>query len=335
MTDPFHPTLESEKAVAMLLKTVFFAMLLAAGAAAAADVFPERPVRLIVPFTAGGTTDVNARAIGAQLERQLGQPFVVDNRAGANGIIATDLVVKSAPDGHTLLYTSSAVALNPSMYRKLPYDTLKDLAPVTRVASAVGFLVVANLNLSANNARELVALSKTGAKVAFGSAGIGNPLHLAGEVFMFRTGAQMLHVPYKGISLALNAVMGNEVQLVFLPPTIAVPQIKAGKVKALGFSGQSRWPLLPEVATLGESIPGLQIPAGWDAVFAPAATPANLVTKLQTELRKAVQAPKVREQFIAGGYDPLGESPEVFRKFFLSEIRRYADIIREAKIQPE
>jgi tripartite-type tricarboxylate transporter receptor subunit TctC len=301
----------------------------------AAQTFPNRPVRLIVPFAAGGTTDVNARTIGAQLERQLGQPFVVDNRVGANGIIATGIVAKSAPDGYTLFYVSSAIALNPSMYRNLPYDTTKDLAPVTRVASAVGFLLVVNNALPVNSARDLVALSKTGEKIAFGSAGIGNPLHLAGEVFKFRTGAQMLHVPYKGIALALNALIGNEVQVVFLPPTIAVPQIKAGKVRALGFSGAARWSLLADVPTLSESVPGLQIPAGWDAVFVPARTPPELIAKLQTEFRQAVNVPRIREQLVAGGYDPIGESPDAFRRFFLSEIRRYAEIIREAKIQPE
>ena len=317
---------------AVLLTTLAFAL----GASAWGQPYPNRPIRLVIPFPAGGTTDINLRTITVQLERQIGQLLVVDNRGGANGIIGTDIVAKAAPDGHTLLYVSSSISLNPSMYRKLPYDTLKDFTPVTQVASAVGFLLIVSPSLPANSLSELIALAQgKDSKVAFGSPGYGNSLHLAAEVFKLRTGTQMLHVPYKGLAMALNAVIGGEVQVVFLPPTIAVSQVKVGKVRALGFSGTARWALMPDVPTLAETVPGLYIAAGWDGLFAPARIPTQIVARLQTEFHQAVQAPKVREYLVSGGYDPLGSTPGEFRKFFHSEIKRYAEIVREAKIQPE
>ncbi len=313
-------------------------LLVAAGgvhAAPEAQDFPTRPMRLVVPFPAGGTTDVNARTISGQLERQLGQAIVVDNRVGANGIIATELVARAAPDGHTLLYVSSSISLNPSIYRKLPYDTVREFAPVTLAASAVGFLVVTTAALPVASVKELVALSRTPeAKLAFGSPGYGNSLHLAGEIFKLRTGANLLHVPYKGIALALNAVIGNEVQLVFLPPTIAVPQVKAGKARAIAFTGPQRWNVLPDVPTLAETIPGFQIQAGWDGVFAPARTPAPVIERIQQEFARALQTPKVRDYLVSGGYEPSGSTPAEFKAFFQSEMKRYEAIVKQAGIKP-
>lgn len=298
--------------------------------------FPRRPLRLVIPFPAGGTTDVNARVVAGQMDRLLGQPAVVDNRVGANGIIATELVARAAPDGHTLLYVSSSISLNPSIYKKLPYDTLRDLAPVTSVAAAAGFLMVAGPSLAATSVKELIALAKMPeSKVNFGSPGYGNSLHLAGEVFKLRTGTQMLHVPYKGIGIALTAVMAGEVSLAFMPPTIAVPQVKSGRARALAFTGPARWGLMPEVPTLSEAIPGFTIAAGWDGLFAPSRVSSETILKIQRAVRAALQDPKVREVLVAGGYDPVGSSPEEFQKFFLGEMKRYADIVREAKIQPE
>ncbi len=290
----------------------------------------------MIPFPAGGTTDVNARVVAGQLERQLGQPAVVDNRVGANGIIATELVARAAPDGHTLLYVSSSISLNPSIYKKLPYDTLRDLVPVTSVGAAVGFLLVAGPSLPAASVKELIALAKNPeSKLTFGSPGYGNSLHLAGEVFKLRTGTQMLHVPYKGIGIALTAVMAGEVQLAFMPPTIAVPQVKSGRARALAFTGPVRWNLMPEVPTLAETVPGFTIAAGWDGIFAPARVPADTIVKIQRAIHAALQEPKVREVLISGGYEPVGSTPEEFRKFFLGEMKRYADIVRDARIQPE
>jgi tripartite-type tricarboxylate transporter receptor subunit TctC len=204
------------------------------------------------------------------------------------------------------------------------------------VAAAVGFLLVATPVLPAASVKELIALAKMPeAKLSFGSPGYGNSLHLAGEVFKARTGTQMLHVPYKGVGLALTAVMAGEVQLAFMPPTIAVPQVKAGRARALAFTGPARWALMPEVPTLSETIPGFTIAAGWDGLFAPSRVPAETIVKIQRAIRSALQEPKVREVLVAGGYDPVGSTPEEFRKFFLGEMKRYADIVRDAKIQPE
>ena len=304
--------------------------------AAWAQDFPKRPLRLVIPFPAGGTTDVNARVVAGQMDRLLGQPAVVDNRVGANGIIATELVARAAPDGYTLLYVSSSISLNPSIYKKLPYDTLRDLVPVTSVAAAAGFLMVAGPSLPVASVKELIALAKMPeSKVNFGSPGYGNSLHLAGEVFKMRTGTQMLHVPYKGIGIALTAVMAGEVNLAFMPPTIAVPQVKSGRARALAFTGPVRWGLMPEVPTLSETIPGFTIAAGWDGLFAPSRVSSETILKIQRAVRAALQDSRVREVLVAGGYDPVGSTPEEFRKFFLGEMKRYADIVQDAKIQSE
>ncbi len=301
-----------------------------------AQAYPIRPVRLVAPFPAGGTTDVNARTLIAQLERQLGQPIVVDNRAGANGIIGTEIVARAAPDGHTLLYVSSSMALNPSIYRKLPYDPVKDFVPVAQVAAMVGFLLIAHPSLPANSIRELIVVAQgKDSKIAFGSFGHGNASHLAAEVFKLHTGTQMLHVPYKGSGLAVNALLGGEVQLLFGPPTVFVEHVKAGKLRALGFSGASRWALMPEVPTLAETVPGLHITAGWDSVFAPSRVSDDIVARLSTEIRKALQTPRVREFLVNGGYEPVGSAPQEFRQFFQSELKRYAQIVRDANIQAE
>jgi tripartite-type tricarboxylate transporter receptor subunit TctC len=213
---------------------------------------------------------------------------------------------------------------------------MKDLLPVTEVAAAVGFLMVVSPSLPVNSLKELIALGRSNdAKLAFGTPGYGNSLHLAAEVFKLRTGTHMLHVPYKGVALALNAVIGGEVQIAFMPPTIAVAQVKAGKARALAFTNATRWAQMPDVPTLAETVPGLVIAAGWDGVFAPAGVPAPIVTSLQSGFSQALQAPKVREVLVTGGYDPVGSTSDEFRKFFQSEVRRYAAIVREAKIQPE
>jgi tripartite-type tricarboxylate transporter receptor subunit TctC len=298
--------------------------------------YPVRPVRLVAPFLAGGTTDVNARTLIEQLKRQFGQSIVVDNRAGANGIIGTEIVARAAPDGYTLLYVSSSMALNPSIYRKLPYDPVKDFVPVTQVAAMVGFLLIVNPSLPANSVRELIVMAQAkDSKIAFGSFGYGNASHLAAEVFKLHTGTQMLHVPYKGTAVARNGLLGGEVQLLFGPPTVFVEHVKAGKLRALGFSGTSRWAMMPEVPTLAETVPGLYITAGWDSVFAPARVSGDIISRLWTEIHKALQVPKVREFLVSGGYEPVGSAPQEFRQFFQSEMKRYAQIVRDAKIQAE
>jgi tripartite-type tricarboxylate transporter receptor subunit TctC len=301
----------------------------------AADNYPSRPVRWVVPFPAGGTTDTNARAITQQLEKQLHQVFVVDNRSGANGMIGTELVVRSPADGHTLLHVSSSIASNPHMYRKMAYDTLKDLLPVTRMASAVGFVMLTNQTFRAASVKDVIALSRKGEKIAFGSPGIGSSMHLGGELFNQKTGANLVHVPYKGVAPALTALIGNEVQIAWMPPTIAMPQLQAGKIRVIAFAGAKRWSALPDVPTISETVPGLVIPAGWDGLFAPAGVPKAIVERLQKEVSKAMAEPRVRQQLTNGGYEPNGDSPEEFAKFMRAEVARYGEITKAVGLTPE
>jgi tripartite-type tricarboxylate transporter receptor subunit TctC len=289
-----------------------------------------------VPFPAGGTTDTNLRGISAQLERQLGQAIVIDNRAGANGIIGTDIVAKSASDGHTLLYVSSSFALNPLLYKKLPYDALKDFMPVSRVAGAVGFIIAVNPASPHKTLADLIAAAKRNdAKLSYGTPGVGSSMHLGLESLKAHTGTNLLHVPYKGVAPAMSALLGNEIQVTMMPPTILVPQIKAGRIHALAFTGAARWPVLPEVPSITETLPGYTIAAGWDGLFAPARTPAAIATQLQTAFRKTLDNPKLREVLAAGGYDVVCDTPDAFRRFLQSETQRYGALVRKSNIQAE
>jgi tripartite-type tricarboxylate transporter receptor subunit TctC len=298
--------------------------------------FPSRPIRVVVPFPAGGTADTNLRGISAQLERQLGQPIVIDNRAGANGIIGTDIVAKSAPDGHTLLYVSSSFALNPLLYKKLPYDAVKDFAPVSRVAGAVGFIIAVNPVMPYKTLSDLLTAAKRNdVKLSYGTPGVGSSMHLGLESLKAHTGASLLHVPYKGVAPAMAALLGNEIQVVMMPPTILVPQIKAGRIHALAFTGAARWPMLPEIPVISETLPGYTIAAGWDGLFAPARTPAAIAHQLQTAFRKTLDNAKLREVLAAGGYDVICDAPEAFRKFLQSEMQRYGELVKKVNIQAE
>ncbi|MCC7083290.1 MAG: tripartite tricarboxylate transporter substrate binding protein [Burkholderiales bacterium] len=311
--------------------------LLTSSAAFAAEQYPNRPIRMIVPFNAGGTATVIARAIANGAEPALNQTFVVDNRGGANGIIGTQMVVNAAPDGYTLLQTTTSIAINPSVYKALPYDTLKDLEPVTMIAVGAGYVLLGSLSLGAESVKDLIALAKKPAsKVAYGSAGIGNSTHLVAEMFGRAAGVKLTHVAYKGVAPAINAVLGGEVQVMFIPPTIAVSHIKGGKVRALGFTGESRWSFLPDVPTIAESgLPGFSRKGGWHAWFAPKGTPAPILRRLQQAAHAASHNPKISNILITGGYDPLANSPEEARKFLVSEIESYAKIVKAVGIEPQ
>lgn len=305
---------------------------------AVAQTYPVRPIRLVVPFAPGGTADINSRAVAAQVERALGGNIVIDNRDGANGIIGTQIVVHAAPDGHTLLHTTTSIAINPAVQRKLPYDTLKDLEPITFVALGSGYVVVANPAFGARSMRELIELAKKDPHkpLAYGSAGIGNSTHLVTEMFSRGAGVSMTHVPYKGVAPALNAVISGEVQFMFIPPTAAVQHIKSGLLRALAFTGKSRWSVLPEVPTVMESgLPGFHKDAGWNAWFAPAKTPAAIIARLQSEVRKALEVPRVRQIFINGAYDPLANTPAEAREFMRAEVKVYGDIVRAIRLAPQ
>ena len=299
--------------------------------------YPTRPIRMIVPQPAGGTMDTNARALSEFLERALGQNIVIDNRAGANGIIAGETVAKSAPDGHTLLYTSNSFINNQIMYKKLPFDVMRDFAPITNVGNLPGYLVLVNAQLPAQSMKELIELSKSVRDpVRFGSGGIGNSQHLLGELINARSGARLMHVPYKGFAPMITALLGNEVQVAFGAPTTVIQHIKSGRVRVLAITSVKRWSGMPEVPTVAEAgIPGFAFEAAWHGMFAPAATPKAIVARLQQEVAKAIAIPKMRQLLEAGGYVPVGDTPAEFRKFLEADLKKIAEIARIANVQPE
>ena len=299
--------------------------------------YPTRPIRMIVPQPAGGTMDTNARALSEILERALGQNIVIDNRAGANGIIAGETVAHATPDGHTLLYTSNSFINNQVVHKKPPFDVLRDFAPITNVGNLPGYLVLVNAQLPAQSMKELLELSKSAREpVRFGSGGIGNSQHLLGELINARSGARLMHVPYKGFAPMITALLGNEVQVAFGAPTTVIQHIKSGRVRVLAITSVKRWSGMPEVPTVAEAgIPGFAFEAAWHGMFAPAATPAAIVARLQQEVAKAIKVPKMRELLEAGGYVPVGDTPAEFRKFLEADLKRVAEYMRIAKVQPE
>lgn len=300
--------------------------------AASAQPYPVRPIRLIVPYPAGGTADVIARGVANEVGAQLGQSFVVDNRGGANSIIGTDIVAKSTPDGYTLLHNTASFVINSSIYLKLPFDPLRDFDPVTNLVLGTGYLLVLHPAVPASTVKELVALARAG-KVSYSSPGVGNTLHLAAEMFATRAGVKLLHVPYKGVAPALNGVLAGEVQMTLIPPTIAVQQIKAGRVRAIAFTGSARFAGLPQVPIMSEAgVANLELTGAWHGWFAPAKTPPQVVLRLQQEVAHALQVPKVREMIVTGGYEPDGRSAAEFAKFLRAEYQRYAEMVRIANV---
>ena len=310
------------------------------GLAAAAQTpdYPNRPIRLVVAFPPGGNVDVFARLLARQVEAQLGQQIVVDNRAGgANGMVGYDIVAKAPADGYTLLSAAFAFVVNPALYDKLPYDTEKDFVPITNFVLGLGYVLTVNGGVPAQSVRELIALAKSrGEPFRYSSAGIGNGQHLAAELFRLKAGIPLLHVPYKGGGPALTAVVSGETQLSFPSPIPVAPHVKSGRVRALGFTGDTRVSLLPDTPTIAEAgLPGFKFDAGWHAWFAPARTPPAIINRVYAEVKKALEAPKLRETFMAGGYEPKGNTPAEFQKTFRADIKHYAAIVKAAKIEAQ
>ena len=315
---------------------LLLALAVAATSDAHAQVFPARPMRVVVPFPAGGNVDTYIRQLARQMELSMGQSLVVDNRGGANGIVGCDIVAKAVPDGYTILATSIAFAVNPAMYKKLPYDSEKDFTPITNYANGLGYVLAAHPSVPATNMKELIALAKK-QPLRYGSAGIGNGQHLAGVLLSQKAGIEMLHVPYKGGGPALTAVLGGEVHLNFPGASVAVTHIKSGKLRGIGFTGDKRISSLPDLPTIAESgLPGFNFDTGWHAMFGPPNLPAALANRFHSEVRKAFDgSASLRETFTSTGYEPAAAPPAAFDKLSKADLKRFADIVRAAKIEPQ
>jgi tripartite-type tricarboxylate transporter receptor subunit TctC len=311
-----------------------FILVPAATASAQSGDYPNRPVRMINPYAPGGAVDVIARTFSQKLNEAIGQSVVVDNRPGAGTNIGTEMVVRAAADGYTILLTSAVIATNVSLY-KLSFDPIRDLAPVSQPLQSP-FVVMINPSVPAKNMQEFLALARSrGNELTLGSAGAGTTTHLMFELLKAMGKFNMVHVPYKGGAPALNAVIGGEVQMSILPVTIVMPQAKAGRVRALAVTSAKRVEQLPELPTVAESgIPGYD-PIGWYAVFAPAGTPRAVIMRLNTEINRILQQADVKERFIANGMFPVIGPPEALRDHLKSEISRWSAVIKSTGIQPD
>jgi tripartite-type tricarboxylate transporter receptor subunit TctC len=310
-------------------------MLLSLPAMAWSQNYPNRPVRVIVPAATGGP-DIVARVVAAELQAQLGQPFVVENRPGANGIVGADAVAKSAPDGYTLMVYSAGFVVNPFIHKTMPYDTEKDFAPVTNLVSSGGLFLAVNPSVPVQSLQEFIAYAKKPeAKLAYSTPGVGNNWHLASEVFSSKIGIKMVHVPYKGGGPAVAALVAGEVQAMLVSPAPLMPHYKSKRAKVLAYSGDKRNAAAPEVPTMKEAGIDYYYDGGWFGMFAPAKTPGDVVETLAREVRAAMEKPKVRERMAQLGVEPVPGTPAEFRKFVASELRAYGEMVRLAGVQPE
>jgi tripartite-type tricarboxylate transporter receptor subunit TctC len=315
-----------------LLRLLLFAALAAAANLAAAQAWPARPLRLVVPYAAGGPIDISARLLAAKLQGPLGQPVVVENRPGAGGNIGVDLIAKGPADGYNLVMSAIAtLAINPSLYPQLPYDPLKDLSHVTLLVQVPNVLIVAN-ELPAKNVKELIALAKARpGKLDFGSGSTGSTGHLAGELFKMMTGTYMVHIPYKGSAPALADMMAGRIHLMFDNLASALPSIKADKVRALATTTRKRSSFLPDLPTLDEAgLKGFDMTTWWGVSVA-AKTPQPVVERLSAEILKAMDAPDVKERLHNMGSDaPAVRTPDQFAAFVAAELKTYTELVKRS-----
>ena len=298
--------------------------------------YPAKPIRLVVPAAPGGGADFLARIVGVKLGELVGQSVVVENRAGASGTIAADGTAKSAGDGYTVLMgQSTSIVIAPQLYPKLPYDTLRDLKPVTLVAEVPNVMVV-HPSVPANTVKELIALAKAKPEMLnFGSSGNGAPSHLAGEMFKSATGTRLVHVPYKGAGPAVNALIAGEIQVMFAPIVAVLPQVKAGRLRALGVTSAKRSAAAPDLPTLAETgLTGYEI-SSWFGLFVPASTPAAVVDKLFKETNRVLKSPDVIERFAKEGAEPVGSTPADFNNYVRTEFVKYNKVIKDNGIKAD
>jgi tripartite-type tricarboxylate transporter receptor subunit TctC len=301
--------------------------LLAAGASIAQG-YPAKPIRVVVPLAAGGPGDVLARAAGQKLAEQVGQPVIIDNRPGANTNVGTEFVAKAPPDGYTLLCTANPFTTNPALYPRLPYDPIRDFAPITSIGLTPLILVV-HPSLPVKSVKELIALAKVRpGQLLYGSAGNGSGLHLAGEMLNNAAQIKLVHVPYKGVTNAFSDLLGGQISIMFPGAPIALPQVKAGKLRALGTTGDKRTAAAPELAPIHESgLPGYEVSV-WYGMLAPAGTPASAITRLHAEISKIVQLADIKERWAALGADPFYTTPVEFAAFLKADVVKWAKVVK-------
>ncbi len=312
-------------------------MLLAAGAAAVAHAedYPARPLRLVVPYAAGGSTDVLARMIGQKLTAVLGQSVVIDNRTGAGTIIATEIVARAAPDGYTLLMATPPLAIAPALFVKLPFDVQRDFAPVTNIAATSNVLVV-HPAVPARNVRELIALAKAHPDTyTFGSSGVGGASHLAVELFRSMAGIALVHVPYKGGSLAVTDLLGGRLTLMFANLTTVQGHIKTGRVRALAIGTAQRSLVVPDLPTVAAAgVPGYEA-NNWNGIVAPAGIPRAVIERLEREIRTIVAAPDMHEKLLQNAFEPIADTPVEFGRYLAAERLKWGKVVRDAHVKPE
>ena len=302
------------------------AVLVLAASAARAQTYPAKPVRILIGFTAGSSIDVVARILTPKLNEIWKQPVLIDNRVGAGGNVAADAVAKAAPDGYMLLNSNAGLAISAAFYRKLPYDALKDLRPITQVA-AQPHILAANMSLPVKSIKDLIALARARpGQLTFASGGVGNSDHMAGELFRYMARIDMVHVPYKGGNIALNGVITGEVAMYFPGVPVVLPMIQAGRVKALAVTSAKRLAALPNVPTIAESgLPGYEVIL-WYGFFGPAGLPSEVATKIHGDLARVLKMPDVQEKLAGLGVEPVGSTPEAFGAFVAAEIAKWQKV---------
>ena len=337
-----HRIVESSALIYHVIRRIGTALVAAAavtlptGADAQLAGYPAKPVRVIAPFPAGGPVEVLARVITQRLVETMGQPFVIENRAGASGTIGTDLVAKAPRDGYTMLVTNCSHTSNVSYYKKLQYDVMTDLAPITQIDVTSGNLLVIHPSVPARSVKEFIALARARpGQLNYASAGVGSPQHVSGAVFASMAGIQLTHVAYKGNPPAFSDVVGGHIEVIFVTPSVARPYLQAGRLRALGIAGPRRLPTLPDVPTFDQA--GL---TGYDytcyhGMWFPAGVPAEIVRRMNAEVVKALATPEVRKYLAESDYFPTGTSPEQFTEFLRNDIARQAVIAKTVGIQAQ
>jgi tripartite-type tricarboxylate transporter receptor subunit TctC len=301
-----------------------------AGAQPAAGPYPVKPVRIVVGYPPGGAVDALARVLAQPFAQAFGQQFVIENRGGASGIIGADVTAKSPPDGYTLILLSGTHTVNPSLYRKLPYDTERDFAAISLIASSAYILVV-HPSLPVKSVRELIAFARQNrGQVNYASSGNAGMPHLSGELFKVKSGIEMTHIPYKGSAAVTTAVLSGEVPIMFSNLISTMPQVQANRLRALGVTGLARIAAAPGVPTIAESgLPGYEV-VGWYGLMAPAGTPADIIGRLSAQTARVLQLPEVQKRFAGEGIDAVGSTPEAFAKTIRDDIVKWADVVRQS-----